>query len=89
MIYQAEKLMKENEEQMDEESKEAISKAREELQTALNGDDMEDITAKTEVLSQAVYAFSAKMYENANSQEGGEEDYINTDYSTPDDEEYE
>lgn len=89
MIYQAEKLMKENEEQMDEESKEAISKAREELQTALNGDDMEDITAKTEVLSQAVYAFSAKMYENANPQEGGEEDYINTDYSTPDDEEYE
>ena len=82
MIYQAEKLMKENEEQMDEESKEAISKAREELQTALNGDDMEDITAKTEVLSQAVYAFSAKMYENANPQEGGEEDYINTDYST-------
>ena len=89
MIYQAEKLMKENEEQMDEESKEAISKAREELQTALNGEDMEDITAKTEVLSQAVYAFSAKMYENANPQEGGEEDYINTDYSTPDDEEYE
>ena len=89
MIYQAEKLVKENEEQMDEESKEAISKAREELQTALNGDDMEDITAKTEVLSQAVYAFSAKMYENANPQEGGEEDYINTDYSTPDDEEYE
>jgi molecular chaperone DnaK len=89
MIYQAEKLMKENEEQMDEESKEAINKAREELQTALNGEDMEDITAKTEVLSQAVYAFSAKMYENANSQEGGEEDYINTDYSTPDDEEYE
>ena len=89
MIYQAEKLVKENEEQMDEESKEAISKAREELQTALNGEDMEDITAKTEVLSQAVYAFSAKMYENANPQEGGEEDYINTDYSTPDDEEYE
>lgn len=89
MIYQAEKLLKENEEQMDEESKEAISKAREELQTALNGDDMEDITAKTEILSQAVYAFSAKMYENANPQDGGEEDYINTDYSTPDDEEYE
>lgn len=89
MIYQAEKLLKENDEQMDEESKDSISKAREELQTALNGDDMEDITAKTEALSQAVYAFSAKMYENANPQDGGEEDYINTDYSTPDDEEYE
>lgn len=88
MIYQAEKLIKENEEQMDDESREAISKAKDELQSALNGNDMEDIKAKTENLTQAVYAFSAKMYEKANPQGGDGEDYINTDYSTPDDEEY-
>jgi hypothetical protein len=43
---------------------------------------MEDIKAKTENLTQAVYAFSAKMYEKANPQGGEGEDYINTDYST-------
>ncbi len=88
MIYQAEKLIKENEEQMDDESRETISKAKDELQSALSGNDMEDIKAKTENLTQAVYAFSAKMYEKANPQGGEGEDYINTDYSTPDDEEY-
>ncbi|MDD3894871.1 MAG: molecular chaperone DnaK [Syntrophomonadaceae bacterium] len=87
MIYQAEKLIKDNAEQMDEENREAISKAKDELQSALNGNDLEDIKAKTEILTNAVYAFSAKMYEKANPQGGdGEEDYINTDYSTPDDE---
>lgn len=88
MIYQAEKLIKENEEQMDDESRETISKAKDDLQSALSGNDMEDIKAKTENLTQAVYAFSAKMYEKANPQGGDGEDYINTDYSTPDDEEY-
>jgi len=88
MIYQAEKLIKENEEQMDDESRETISKAKDDLQSALSGNDMEDIKAKTENLTQAVYAFSAKMYEKANPQGGEGEDYINTDYSTPDDEEY-
>lgn len=94
MIYQAEKLMKENEEQMDEESKAAISQAKDEVQSALSNNDLEEIKAKTETLTQAIYAFSAKMYEKSNPQQGGGgeendgDDYINTDYSTPDDEEY-
>ena len=88
MIYKTENIIKENEEKMDDESRETISKAKDDLQSALSGNDMEDIKAKTENLTQAVYAFSAKMYEKANPQGGEGEDYINTDYSTPDDEEY-
>ncbi len=88
MMYQAEKLIKENSEQMDDETREAITKAKDDLQSALNGNDTDDIKAKTENLTQSVYAFSAKMYEKANPQGDEGEDYINTDYSTPDDEEY-
>ncbi len=91
MVYQAEKLLKDNEEQIDEENKIAITDAKDALQTAMAGNDLEEIKAKTETLTSAIHTFSAKMYENANPQ-GGDgqdqdgEDYINTDYSTPDDE---
>ncbi|NLB53594.1 MAG: molecular chaperone DnaK [Syntrophomonadaceae bacterium] len=86
MVYQAEKLLKDNAEQMDEENKEAITSAKDALQTALQENDLEEIKEKTEALTKAVYDYSSKMYEQANPQDGTDEDYINTDYSTPDDE---
>ena len=86
MIYQAEKTLKENEEQLDEESKQTITEAKDNLQTALTTEDYDDIAAKTEALTQAIYAFSEKMYENINQQQAGQDDVFDADYNIPDDE---
>ena len=65
MIYQAEKTVKEYSEKIDEESKKEIEAARDELKTALEGDDIEDIKKKTESLTEAIFKFTTKMYEEA------------------------
>ncbi|NLT19559.1 MAG: molecular chaperone DnaK [Syntrophomonadaceae bacterium] len=85
MVYQAEKALKDNEEQMDEESKRTITEAKDNLQTALTTEDYDDIAAKTEALTQAIYAFSEKMYENINQQQPGQDDVFDADYNIPDD----
>ncbi|QGT99997.1 Chaperone protein DnaK [Candidatus Syntrophocurvum alkaliphilum] len=66
MLYQADKTIKEYEEQIDEESKSKIETAKEELSKAIEADDTDEIQTKTEALTEAIYAFTAKMYENAN-----------------------
>jgi molecular chaperone DnaK len=87
MIYQADKTLKEFADKIDEESKNKIETAKEELNQALQGDDMADIEAKTEALTEAIYAFTAKMYENANQQdsEPGSDEVFDADYNIPDD----
>lgn len=88
MVYQAEKTLKDNEEQMDEGSKRTITEAKDNLQTALTTEDYDDIAAKTEALTQAIYAFSEKMYENINQQQAGQDgqdDVFDADYNIPDD----
>ncbi|MGI5879466.1 MAG: molecular chaperone DnaK [Syntrophomonadaceae bacterium] len=88
MVYQAEKTLKDNEEQMDEELKRTITEAKDNLQTALTTEDYDDIAAKTEALTQAIYAFSEKMYENINQQQAGQDgqdDVFDADYNIPDD----
>lgn len=88
MIYQAEKTLKDHGEQIDEESKNNIETAKEELKTALEGTDMDEITSKTEKLTEAIYAFTAKMYENANPPNAEAEDNVfDADYDIPDDDE--
>ena len=87
MIYQADKTLKEFADKIDEESKGKIESAKEELNQALQGDDMADIEAKTEALTEAIYAFTAKMYENVNQQEQepDSEEVFDADYNIPDD----
>ena len=87
MIYQADKTLKEFADKIDEESKGKIESAKEELNQALQGDDMADIEAKTEALTEAIYAFTAKMYENVNQQEQepGSDEVFDADYNIPDD----
>ncbi|HBQ25376.1 MAG TPA: molecular chaperone DnaK, partial [Syntrophomonas sp.] len=87
MIYQADKTLKEFADKIDEETKGKIETAKEELNQALQGDDMADIEAKTEALTEAVYAFTAKMYENINQQEQepGSDEVFDADYNIPDD----
>lgn len=88
MIYQADKTLKEFADKIDEESKGKIEAAKEELNQALQGDDMAAIEAKTEALTEAIYAFTAKMYENINQQqeqEPGSDEVFDADYNIPDD----
>ncbi len=88
MIYQADKSLKEFADKIEEDDKNAINGAKEELQKALAGNDVDEITAKSEELAKAMHAFTTKMYQNANPEGSGEtgpDDVIDADYNIPDD----
>ena len=88
MIYQADKSLKEFADKIEEDDKNAINGAKEELQKALEGNDVDEITARSEDLAKAMHAFTTKMYQNANpegSGENGPDDVIDADYNIPDD----
>lgn len=87
MIYQTEKNLKEFADKIDASDKAALENGKEELQKALAGSDTAEIEAKTEALAQAMHAFTSKMYQQANPQQGGgtsEEDVIDADYNISD-----
>ncbi len=89
IIYQVDKNLKEFEDKIDEADRTAVNNAKEELQKALAGDDVAEIEAKTEDLTKAMYAFTSKMYQNANPEPGSggeEDDIIDADYNISDDE---
>ncbi|WP_061214412.1 molecular chaperone DnaK [Syntrophomonas wolfei] len=94
MIYQAEKTVKEYSEKIDEESKKEIEEARDELKTALEGGDIEDIKKKTESLTEVIFKFTTKMYEEAaknaeagaGSSDAGDGEVFDADYNVADDE---
>lgn len=62
LIYSTEKTMTEHGEALSAEDKTAIEDAIADLKTALEGDDVEAITAKTEVLAQAAQKLGEAMY---------------------------
>jgi len=87
MIYQSEKNLKEFADKIDEADKAAVENAKEELQKALAGTDVSEIESKTEVLAQAMYAFTSKMYQQASPESGGEgtaDDVIDADFNLAD-----
>ena len=86
MIYQADKLIKENAEQMDEDTKEQIETAKNELSEALVNDDIDEIESKTEALTSVVFTFTTQMYENANPDANFGDDIFDADYDIPEDE---
>ncbi|MEN6462518.1 MAG: Hsp70 family protein, partial [Syntrophomonas sp.] len=89
MVYQADKTLKDYKDQIDEESKSKIESAKEDLAAALQGEDYDDIKAKSDSLMEAIYAFTSKMYEKANpqgEQPGQPEDNVyDADYNIQDD----
>ncbi|NLJ72915.1 MAG: Hsp70 family protein, partial [Syntrophomonadaceae bacterium] len=89
MIYQADKLIKENAEQMDEDTKEQIETAKNELSEALVNDDIDEIESKTEALTSVVFTFTTQMYENANPDANFGDDIFDADYDIPEDEDEE
>ncbi|HCF50872.1 MAG TPA: molecular chaperone DnaK, partial [Syntrophomonas sp.] len=71
LIYQSEKALKENGDKIDADSKRPVEDAIAALKTSLEGSDVEDIKAKTEALTQAFYAVSSKLYEQAQGDQQG------------------
>ena len=69
LIYETEKNMKELEGSLSEQEKNDITAAKDELQSALNAGNLDDIKAKTEALTQQFHTISAKMYQQAQAQQ--------------------
>lgn len=84
MIYQADKTLKDFAEQIEEADKNAIEDAKESLRKALEGKDTDDIAAKTEALTNAIYTVSAKAYEKANPGDKADDGVFDADYNIPD-----
>ncbi len=79
LVYQAEKLIEENGEQMDATDKDNIQAGIDKVKESLNGTDYEQMKTETEALQKSVFEFSQKLYQQAaqasqNNQnaEGGE-----------------
>ncbi|MFM9413620.1 molecular chaperone DnaK [Peptococcus simiae] len=68
LLFQTDKALKDAGDTVEAADKEAIEAAQKDLRTALEGDDTEDIKAKTEALTQALYKMTEKMYVNAQAQ---------------------
>ncbi|MGE5415217.1 MAG: molecular chaperone DnaK [Acidobacteriota bacterium] len=70
MVYQAEKTIKDLGDKADAELVSRLTAAKEELQKALEGDDTELITQKTEEVTTVLYELTSKAYEQAGPQAG-------------------
>ncbi len=91
LIYQTEKTLKDLEGKISEEEKSSINAKIEDLKSALATDNVEDIKAKNDALTQEFYKISEKLYQNANPQGQGAEqkkdDVVDADYEVVDEDE--
>ncbi len=71
LVYQTEKVLREQGEKLSAEDKSAVEEPLVELKTALNGNDMAAIKAAQEKLMSASQAFSQKLYEAAARDDAG------------------
>jgi len=96
MVYQAEKTLGEMGDKIPAEDKSKVEAGIENLKEKLKGDDTAAIKAATEELTQAFYAVSEKLYQQANPQgapdmgaqggaEQGGQQYYDADYKVVDD----
>ncbi|EGQ1277574.1 molecular chaperone DnaK [Staphylococcus pseudintermedius] len=74
LVFQVDKTLKDLGGNVSEEDKKEAEAKKDELKTALEGSDIEDIKAKKEALEQVVQQLSMKVYEQAQqaAQQGGE-----------------
>ncbi len=74
LVLQVDKTLKDLGDNVSEEDKKEAEAKKDELKTALEGSDIEDIKAKKEALEQVVQQLSMKVYEQAQqaAQQGGE-----------------
>lgn len=69
MIYSGEKALKDFGDKATPEQKEKIEKSSAELKKSLEGNNLDEITKKTEELAQAVYALTTAMYQQQGTPE--------------------
>ncbi len=70
LVYQVEKLLNENADKFDDADKTAITEKKDALKEALKGDNIDDIKAKKEELTQKFYEISEKLYKAAGAAQG-------------------
>ena len=90
LVYQARKTMEEA--KLEGSEKEEMEAEINKLEEAIKADDIEDIKAKTEALTQKIYSMSEAMYKaneaNGEAQGGNDdEDVVDADYEVIDDDE--
>ncbi|KXF79173.1 molecular chaperone DnaK [Paramesorhizobium deserti] len=95
LMHSTEKSLKDYGDKVSADDKTAIEDAIASLKTALEGDDAEDIKAKTQTLAEVSMKLGQAMYEAAQASEGGEEapasesksddDVVDADYEEIDD----
>ena len=100
LVYQTEKTLKDAGDKVEQGVKEKVEKAKDELKEALQGDNTEDIKAKTEALTNALTELSTQLYAQAQEQaqqkqqaegegaepEQNEEQTVDVDYEEVDEE---
>lgn len=72
LIYETEKNVKELDSALSDEEKADINAAKDALQSALNANNIDDIKAKTETLTEKFHTISAKMYQQAQQAQGAQ-----------------
>ncbi len=71
LIYETEKNVKELDQALSDSEKADINAAKDALQSALNANNIDDIKAKTEALTEKFHTISAKMYQQAQAAGAG------------------
>ena len=97
LVYQTEKTLKELGDKVSEAEKTKVESKLEALKSVIEGDDTEEIKAKTEELMTEFHAISQKMYEQqategtdgseGASESSNDDDVVDADYEVVDDEE--
>ena len=92
LIYQTEKALRDLEGKISEDEKKAVTSKVDELKSALSTDNVDDIKAKNDALTQEFYKVSQKLYQNTNPNNGQQNqkpnsDVVDADYEVVDDDE--
>ncbi|MDH7577247.1 MAG: molecular chaperone DnaK [Bacillota bacterium] len=96
VIYQAEKTLKDLGDKVSAAETQKVNQAREELQKALDGQDLEEIKQKTENLTRVLYDLTSRVYQQTGGQQaqagaggggstGGSGETVDADYKVVDD----
>ncbi|WP_251422690.1 MULTISPECIES: molecular chaperone DnaK [Lactococcus] len=85
LVFQTEKTLKELEGKVDEAEVKKAEEAKEELKKALEGDDIADIKAKSEALSEIAQNLAVKLYEQASAEQAAAGQAAGTENDSKDD----
>lgn len=91
LVYQTEKTLKDLKGKISPDEEAAVNSKLDELKKALEGEDLDNIKAKTEELNEEFYKISQKLYEQTQGQSGEgsnpQDDVVDADYEVVDEEE--